>query len=76
VAISIGVGKSIPFSSFKRHLDELPRNKLIVNNCGTGVQTGKARNILEAAGLKAVNDGGYATILRIVGNCQSPRLCH
>lgn len=57
---------SIPLLRLKRHLDELPRNKNIVTYCGTGERAGKARDILEAAGFKAFNGGGYDQILKIV----------
>ena len=57
------------FSLFtiKRHLDELPRDRNIVLYCGTGARAGKVKEILDAAGFKAFNGGGYKTILEIVG---------
>ena len=58
---------SIPLLRLKRHLDELPRNKVIVTYCGTGERAGKAKDILEAAGFRAVNGGGYAGIVKILG---------
>jgi phage shock protein E len=58
---------SIPLLRLKRHLDELPRNKTILTYCGTGERAGKARDILEAAGFKAVNGGSYEGILKILG---------
>jgi len=57
----------IPLLRLKRHLGELPKNKVIVTYCGTGERAGKARDILEAAGFQAVNGGGYAGILDILG---------
>jgi len=58
---------SIPLLRLKRHLDELPHNKTIVTYCGTGERAGKAKDILEAGGFKAVNGGSYAGILNILG---------
>ncbi len=58
---------SIPLIRLKRRLHELPRDKNIVTYCGTGERAGKARDILEAAGFKAFNGGGYDEILKIVG---------
>ena len=59
--------KNIPLLRLKRHLDELPHDKILVTYCGTGERAGKAKDILEAAGFKAVNDGNYAAISKIVG---------
>ena len=50
----------------KRHLDELPRDRNIVLYCGTGGRAGKAKEVLDAAGFKAFNGGGYKTILKIL----------
>lgn len=58
---------SIPLLRLKRRLHELPHDKNIVTYCGTGERAGKARDILEAAGFKAFNGGGYDEILKIVG---------
>lgn len=48
-----------------RHLDELPHDKTIVTYCVTGERAGKAKDILEAAGFKAINGGSYVGILEI-----------
>jgi rhodanese-related sulfurtransferase len=57
---------SIPLLRLKRHLDELPHGKTIVTYCGTGERAGKAKDILESAGFKAVNGGSYSGILKIL----------
>lgn len=54
-----------------RHLGELPRDKTIVTYCKTGGRAGKARDILEKNGFKAVNGGAYETVLKIVEKNQS-----
>jgi rhodanese-related sulfurtransferase len=54
--------------SLKRHMDELPRDRNIVLFCGTGGRAGKAKQILDAAGFKAFNGGGYQTIKKILEN--------
>ena len=59
--------KSIPLLRLKRHLKELPKNRTIVTYCGTGERAGKARDILEANGFQAVNAGGYAGMLKLLG---------
>lgn len=58
---------NIPLLRLKRHLDELPRSRVILTYCGTGERAGKARDILEAAGFNAVNAGGYERILKLLG---------
>ena len=57
---------NIPLLRLKRHLDELPRDRVIVTHCGTGERAGKAKDILEAAGFRAVNGGGYEGIRSII----------
>jgi rhodanese-related sulfurtransferase len=57
----------ISLFTLKRRLDELPRDRKIVLYCGTGGRAGKAKQILEAAGFKAFNGGGYKDILKIIG---------
>ena len=57
----------ISLFTIKRHLDELPRDRDIVLYCGTGGRAAKAKQILEAAGFKAFNGGGYKDILKIIG---------
>ena len=61
---------NIPLLRLKRHLVELPHYRTIVTYCGTGERAGKARDILEANGFKAVNGGSYAGILEIIGKEQ------
>ena len=50
----------------KKHLNELPRDRTLVLFCGTGGRAGKAKEILDANGFKAVNGGGYKVILKIL----------
>lgn len=59
---------NIPVFMLKRHLDELPRDRDIVLYCGTGGRAGKAKQVLDAAGFKTFNGGGYQTILEILEN--------
>ena len=57
---------NISLFTLKRHMDELPRDRNIVLYCGTGGRAGKAKEVLDAAGFKAFNGGGYKTILKIL----------
>ncbi len=52
--------KNIPLLRLKRQLNELPKDIMIVTYCGTGERAGKAKDILKAAGFKAVNGGAYS----------------
>lgn len=63
--------KNIPLLRLKRHFGDLPKDNTIVTYCGTGERAGKAKDMLEAAGFKAVNGGAYATILKIVGRSET-----
>jgi rhodanese-related sulfurtransferase len=63
--------KNIDMLFLGRHLDELPRDKTIVTYCKTGGRAGKARDILDKNGFKAVNGGAYETVLKIVEKNQS-----
>ncbi len=49
-----------------RHLDELPRDRMIVTYCKTGGRAGKARDILHKHGFKVTNGGAYESVLKIV----------
>jgi rhodanese-related sulfurtransferase len=57
---------NIPILKLKDHLDELPAGKTFVAFCLRGGRAERARKMLEANGIKAVNGGGYKAILKIV----------
>ncbi|QDU28980.1 molybdopterin biosynthesis protein MoeB [Anatilimnocola aggregata] len=57
----------ISLFTLKRRMNELPRDRGIVLYCGTGGRAAKAKQILEAAGFKAFNGGGYKDIVKITG---------
>ena len=63
--------KNIDMLVLGRHLDELPRDRTIVTYCKTGGPAGKARDILDRNGFKAINGGGYETVLKIVETNQT-----
>ena len=58
---------NIPLLRLKRHLNELPHDRMIVTYCGTGERAGKAKDILDARGFHAVNAGSYAGVRAILG---------
>jgi hypothetical protein len=47
-------------------LSELPRNKAFVTFCLRGGRAERAKNMLEANGRKAINGGGYKSVLKIL----------
>jgi|APLow6443716910_1056828.scaffolds.fasta_scaffold142237_2 rhodanese-related sulfurtransferase len=63
--------KNINMLVLGRHLDELPRDRMIVTYCKTGGRAGKARDILKKHGFKAVNGGAYESVLKIVDEGRS-----
>jgi phage shock protein E len=63
---SVPGATNIPLMRLKKHLNELPRDRTLVLYCGTGGRAGKAKEILDANGFKAVNGGGYKAILKIL----------
>jgi phage shock protein E len=57
---------NIPLLKLKGELPELPRNKAFVTFCLRGGRAERAKDLLQADGLKAINGGGYKTILKIL----------
>ena len=64
---------NISLLDLNRRLGELPRDRTIVTYCQTGGRAGKARDILERNGFKAINGGGYETIRKIAMSQVSQR---
>jgi phage shock protein E len=57
---------NIPLLKLEGALAELPRNKAFVTFCLRGGRAERAKNLLEANGRKAINGGGYRSILNIL----------
>jgi phage shock protein E len=57
---------NIPLLKLEGALSELPRNKSFVTFCLRGGRAERAKALLEANGLKAINGGGYKSILKIL----------
>jgi rhodanese-related sulfurtransferase len=58
--------KNIPLLKLEGALSELPTNKTYVTFCLRGGRAERAKNLLEANGRKAINGGGYKSILKIL----------
>ena len=57
---------NIPLLKLEGQLSELPRGKTFVTFCLRGGRAERAKNLLEANGRKAINGGGYKSILKIL----------
>jgi len=57
---------NIPLVKLDDELSTLPRKKAFVTFCLRGGRAERAKNMLEANGRKAINGGGYKSILKIL----------
>ena len=57
---------NIPLLKLEGALSELPPNKSFVTFCLRGGRAERAKALLEANGRKAINGGGYKSILKIL----------
>ena len=57
---------NIPLLNLEGQLSELPRDKAFVTFCLRGGRAERAKKMLEANGRKAINGGGYKSILKIL----------
>jgi phage shock protein E len=57
---------NIPLLLLKGKVSELPKGKSFVTYCLRGGRAERAKAILEANGIKAINGGGYKAILKVL----------
>jgi phage shock protein E len=57
---------NIPLLKLEGALSELPRNKSFVTFCLRGGRAERAKNLLQANGRKAINGGGYKSVLKVL----------
>jgi phage shock protein E len=57
---------NIPLLKLEGRLPELPPNKMFVTFCLRGGRAERAKNLLLANGRKAINGGGYKSMLKIL----------
>jgi phage shock protein E len=57
---------NIPLLKLKGELSELPLNRVFVTFCLRGGRAERAKNLLQANGRKAINGGGYKSVLNIL----------
>ena len=59
---------NIPVQVLDNHLEEIKAyNKMIIAYCRSGRRSGKATNILNKAGIKTVNGGGFIALKKVLG---------
>ncbi len=63
--------KNVPLLRLTRMLDELPRDRTIVTFCVSGKRAGKAADMLNARGFKALSGGGIANVRAILKGVES-----
>jgi len=57
--------RNIPLQSLTQNLSKLPKDKVIITCCASGMRSGSAKSILQANGYNEVyNGGGWAGLQR------------
>ena len=63
--------KNIPLLRLKSHMDELPRDKTIITFCMSGKRAGKAADMLNARGFKALSGGGIENVKQLLAETKN-----
>ncbi len=50
--------KNIPLQSLQQNLSKIPRDKVIITCCASGMRSGSAKSILLSSGYNEVHNGG------------------
>ncbi len=50
--------KNIPLQSIQQNLSKIPKDKVIITCCASGMRSGSAKSILLSNGFKEVHNGG------------------
>lgn len=56
--------KNIPLDRLNSQLSKLPKDKVIITCCASGMRSGSAQSLLERAGYTAYNGGGWTSLAR------------
>ena len=62
---------NIPLPKLERELSALPPDKAFVTFCRRGGRAERAKNLLQANGRKAINGGGYKSVLKVLQSSES-----
>jgi len=50
--------KNIPLQSIQQNLSKIPKDKVIITCCASGMRSGSAKSLLLSSGYKEVHNGG------------------
>ena len=50
--------KNIPLQSLQQNVSKIPKDKVIITCCASGMRSGSAKSILLSSGFKEVHNGG------------------
>jgi rhodanese-related sulfurtransferase len=50
--------KNFPLQSLQQNLSKIPKDKVIITCCASGMRSGSAKSILLSSGFKEVHNGG------------------
>lgn len=50
--------KNVPLQSLQQNLSKIPKDKVIITCCASGMRSGSAKSILVSSGFKEVHNGG------------------
>jgi len=62
---------NIPLAKLEGELSRLPPGKAFVTFCRRGGRAERAKNLLEANGRRAINGGGYKSVLKVLQSSES-----
>lgn len=57
--------KNIPLQSIQQNLSNIPKDKVIITCCASGMRSGSAKSILLSNGFKEVHNGGGWMSLKV-----------
>ena len=70
-ANSVAEAKNIPLLRLLWNLEGLPRDRTIITYCESGKRAGKAADMLNARGFRAISGGGISNLQKILGEANS-----
>lgn len=60
--------RNIPLDKLQNQLSKLPKDKVIITCCASGMRSGSAQALLSRAGYTAYNGGGWTSLARHLGS--------
>jgi rhodanese-related sulfurtransferase len=53
---------NIPLQAIQSSFNKIPKNKVIITCCASGMRSGSAKSLLKAAGYNVHNGGGWMSL--------------